>query len=282
VERSSPFFRGSELPRLCVLAAVAFVGWGLFWYFARNPLGPEERVVTATEQPEPLIADRSVEFETVTDRTPMGFRDSAAYSLLLGRARALTHPELAALCRRDVVLAHLWQTPELYRGIPIHIEGTAMRVTRYPASQSNNGWLYEAWIYTPDAPKAPYVGVFEEPPEGFPIGSSVSLRVVFNGYFLKLMKYQAGDVVRGAPVLVGRIGWLPPAPSFPLRWTLVALGAIFLISLFRWVLPLRRLFSTPARPRIHSTLARPQEVDPAALDAWLQSVGRGQEPKDEG
>ena len=66
----------------------------------------------ATANPEPIVADRSIEFETVTDRTPVGFRDNAAYALLLERARGKSPAELAAVSRRDVALAHLWQNPE--------------------------------------------------------------------------------------------------------------------------------------------------------------------------
>jgi hypothetical protein len=263
-----------------VLALVAILGWGLWWHFTQTPPQTAEPPVTAQAKPEPVVPDRSVEFETVTDRTPMSFRDSSAYALLLDRARGKDAAELAAASRRDVVLAHLWQTPELYRGIPMHLAGSAQRVLRYPSQLSQSGWLHEAWIFTPEAPKVPYVCVFEDAPQGLPIGPSVSERVVFNGYFLKLMKYQAADVARGAPVLVGRIGWAPPAAASgvlergTLRWTLLALGVLFFISLVRWALPLRRLFATPARRRASSTLEHPREIDPAALDSWVQSVAR--------
>ncbi len=119
------------------------------------------------------------------------------------------------MARRDVVLAHLWQNPQLYRGIPIHLLGTANRVLRYPSKLAKTGWLYEAWVITPETTRLPYVCVFEDVPEGFPIGPNVSERVVFNGYFLKIMKYQAADVTRGAPVLVGRIGWERAPAGFP-------------------------------------------------------------------
>ena len=83
--------------------------------------------------------------------------------------------------------------------MPIHLLGTARRVLRFESKLSKTGWLYEAWIVAPDATKFPYSCVFEEAPEGFPLGADVSERVVFNGYFLKIMKYQAGDVARGPP-----------------------------------------------------------------------------------
>ena len=46
----------------------------------------------ATEKPEPIVADRSIEFETVTDRTPVEFRDNAAYALLLRASAERNRP----------------------------------------------------------------------------------------------------------------------------------------------------------------------------------------------
>jgi hypothetical protein len=278
VARTSGFFQGSELPRLLVLAAIMVAGWALVWHFASMLPEPAEPPLRSTEQPEPIVADRSVEFETVTDRTPVEFRDNAAYALLLARARGKSPAELAAVSRRDVILPHLWQNPEFYRGVPIHLLGTALRVLRYPSKLSQTGWIYEASIITPDAPRNPYVCVFEQPPKGLPVGPSVSERVVFNGYFLKIWKYQARDVARGAPLLVGQIGWEPREPSSTdgkntmLRWSLIAIGVMFFISLARWTYQLLRLFNPrPASPLL-STTSPIEEIDPRALDAWALSM----------
>ena len=111
MERRSSFFRGSELPRLLFLAAVMVVGWVLVWNYAQKLNQAAEQELTVKGKPEPVVADQSIEFETVTDRTPIEFRDNAAYALLLARARGRTPEELAAVARRDVVLAHLWEKP---------------------------------------------------------------------------------------------------------------------------------------------------------------------------
>jgi hypothetical protein len=278
VEGRSAFFRGSELSRLLVLAAIMVVGWGLVWQFAGQAPEHEPAVAAVTANPEPIVADRSIEFETVTDRTPVGFRDNAAYALLLERARGKTAAELAQVSRRDVALAQLWQNPETYRGVPIHLLGSALRVLRYPSKLSKTGWIHEASIITPDAPRNPYVCVFEEAPEGFPIGANVSERVVFNGYFLKIWKYEAGDVARGAPLLVGKIGWgrRDAAPTrstgSTLRWSLVVLGVLFVISLLRWIYQLRRLFIAPGIAARPQPAAATEDIDPAALDAWARSL----------
>jgi hypothetical protein len=283
VERPSSFFRGSELPRLLFLAAVTIVGWVLVWNYAQKlNHAAAEQDLTVKGKPEPVNPDESVEFETVTDRTAMGFRDNAAYSLLLERARGHTAGEIAAVARRDVLLAHLWETPKRYRGVPIHVLGTALRVLRYPSKLSPKGWLYEAWIMTPENRRAPYVCVFEDAPEGFPIGADVSERVVFNGYFLKFMVYQAADKLSRAPVLVGRIGWQPSEPAKEpgdnslLHWSLIILGVMFFVSLARWIFQLRRFLNPSERSLRIGAKPPNEEIDPKSLDAWVRSVGPDQ------
>ena len=75
MERPSAFFRGSELPRLLVLAVIMAAGWALFLQFANRPPAVVEPDLIAGDNPEPIVVDRSVEFESVTDRTPVDFRD---------------------------------------------------------------------------------------------------------------------------------------------------------------------------------------------------------------
>jgi hypothetical protein len=277
VERPPGFFQGSELPRLLILAVVMVAGWALVWQFAHKMPPAAEPEFVATEKPEPVVADRSDEFETVTDRTPTEFRDSAARALLLERARSKTPAELATVARRDIVLAHLWQNPSHYRGVPIHLLGAARRVLRYDSKLSKTGWLYEAWIFTREDPVVPYACIFEEAPPGFPIGTDVSERVVFNGYFLKIMKYQASDVSRGAPVLVGRIGWEPRDSSADgknslLRWSLIGIGIMFVVSLGRWAYQLYRLFTAPPVSPLPAVRSPTEEVDASTLEDWVHSL----------
>src|SRR4051812_41539099 len=148
---SRRFFRGAELVRLLVLAVLMVAGWGLVWQYLHSRPEPAEAEPRAVPRPEPVVPDRDIAFETVTDRTPTTFRDNAAYAHLLEKSRELSAVDLARQSRRDIVLTHLWERPELYRGVPVHIQGTAMRVIRYEAKMSRTGWLYEAWISIPDA-----------------------------------------------------------------------------------------------------------------------------------
>jgi hypothetical protein len=270
-----------------VLAGIMVVGWAVFWEYLHERSQPEEPTPQASPAPASVVPDRAVEFETVSDRTPMSFRDNAAYAYLLEKARKLTPAELAGQSRRDIVLTHLWERPELYRGVSIHLLGTALRTLRFESKLSRTGWLYEAWVVTPDARRVTYCCVFEEPPLGFPLGPSVSERVVFNGYFLKIMKYEAGDVTRGAPVLVGKLGWerhaAPgaegraglrlPAMSSRLFWSLVVLGAMFLISMGRWIFQFFQ-FGSSRRTMFIPTSHPTEDIPAEDLSAWIDSVAR--------
>lgn len=280
------FFRGSELPRLMVLVGLAVAGLVLLWqaapWRAVPAGGPPARVDGV---PPPIVADSGPEFESVRDRTPIGFRDAAAYEVLLKRTREQTHAELASRARRDVSIAQLYERPAHYRGVPVHILGRCLRVLRYESKLSQTGWLYEAWISTHDdltydSQKFPFVCVFEDAPKGFPLGETVSERVVFNGYFLKLMLYQSAKEQPFAPVLVGRIGWTPPRPDDgaagaglggrSLRfWSAVAVGVLFLLTFLRWLAGLARTLGRRSRP----TGPPPtDEIAPEALARWVDTM----------
>ena len=202
----------------------------------------------------------------------------AAYAELIDRAREVAPKKLDIQSRRDIFFVHLIDRPSHYRGIPVHLLGTVRRVLRYESKLSRHGWLYEAWIFTPDGQNHPYVCVFEDPPAGFPIGSDLSERVVFNGYFLKLMAYQADDKARFAPLLIGRLGWSPETGSTNATshsttyWVLLIIGVLFLISFGRWVVQLRSLLTkrrgdeAPAYTRSH------EDISPEALAGFLDSL----------
>jgi hypothetical protein len=269
-------FRGSEKSRLLLLVAIAVAGWAIVWVYLRTPSVRPEPPSIVAEIP-PLQPDVSPEFETVSDKTPMGFRDSAAYEKLLRQARDASAADLGAQARRDVQFAQLLDKPKNYRGVLLHILGSARRILRYESKLSRTGWLYEAWVVTEESQNHPWVCVFEEAPKGMPFGSDVTERVVFNGYFLKLMAYEAGDKKRMAPLLVGRIGWSAPTASGPDRdvplttYFAAAVACLFLISLVRWILSIRRTFASSPIPSILRD--RPtEEIAPDALTAWLDTV----------
>jgi hypothetical protein len=274
-------FQGNELPRMLLLLVIAVGGWAsLGYYMMKGPAAPGEAGPVVNGKPPAVETDRSDEFETVTDKTAVTFRDMAAYSKLLAQVRELRPDELAARSRRDVFFAHLWDQPKEFRGVPVRLSGTARRVLYYKSKLSRTGWLYETWMFTPDSQGHPYVCVSEEAPKGFPVGANLSERVSFDGYFLKLMRYDAGDVPRAAPLLVGRVVWTPEAAPVSsnrsLYWMLGGVAVMFMISLYRWVRQLRR--SLAPKPRPSFLRDRPnEEIEPDALSDFFRNV-----PDDDG
>jgi hypothetical protein len=280
MQESDTFFRGSELSRLLVLLVIAVVGLVFIWQRLPVQPKPENPEPVSTAPLTPIVPDNSPAFETVRDKTPISLRDSAAYDLLLRRAREKKPAELAAESRRDVLFTHLLEHPTKYRGVPVHLLGRAMRALTYESKLSPTGRLYEVWIGTHESQYHPYVCIFEDLPKGFPVDPNITERVVFNGYFLKLMAYQSGDVPRVAPVLVGRLGWTPPpvsrAPS-GVTWMMIAVGVMFFIALFRGISSLHRFLRPSPRPSVLRDHPN-DEIAPEELSAWLESVPGEVEP----
>lgn len=220
-----------------------------------------------------------IEFEGIHDKTAMSPRDNPAYLKLLQRVREKSPAELARESRRGIFFSQLIDNPERYRGLPIHIEGLVRRSMRQETPGSHlftRGFYFESYATTPDSSKFPWILVFEDAPKGFPIGGDLKEPVSFDGYFLKLLAYEAGDTARFAPLLVGRIHWQasPTAPKPPAAhwsapsWVAVALGLLVILMLARWTLFARRYFR-PSVPRPSSAVR--DEIAPEDLSAWIES-----------
>ena len=286
MNESNTYFRGTNPSKLLILLSIAVVGWVLVWqYWIHLDIAPIEQKVVADEvPPPPPVPDKAEEFESVTDKTTLRLRDMAAYYMLLDRARATTDDNLAREARADIVFGDLLFHPKQYRGVPVHLLGTAMLIERYAIKrQGKEIWLYAAHVITAEGGRNPIACVFENAPKGLPLGEGVNERVVFNGYFLKLNLMLARDgVQRFEPMLIGRIGWRPPPEAAkgakkhaqanrPIVWMGLAIGVMFVISLFRWISGLRRSLSVRRAPSfLHE---RPtEEIAPEALAHFLDNV----------
>ena len=284
--RPASLFRGGELPGLSS-SSVVLAGWPMILLFARPKAEPPRPA--AARRPPPARARQRLEFQALIDKTPIR---PARERRLRGPPRAGPRDaprELAADARRDVFYTHLWERPELYRGVPVHLEGTAKVLPH----EVNPGFtprakLFEAWFVTPENRPFPYVVMFEDAPAGLPVGHDLNQRVTFDGYFLKLLRYQAGDADRAAPLLVGRLRRLAadgtPAPPVPRpaadagkgRWNLTVaavLGALGVYVAIRLVFQVRRVMAPSARrPSLLAPDRPAEEIAPEALADWLANV----------
>ena len=129
----------------------------------------------------------------------------------------------------------------------------------------------------------PYVLVFEDPPPGLEIGADLFVRVKFDGYFFKLLRYRAGDADRFAPMLVGRL--YPTAPLAPAPAPMVELRnmtrsetfvlifiLLFAYVVIRAVFQVRKALKSSRSLRIPGRALADDDIAPADLSAWLNSV----------
>jgi hypothetical protein len=274
-------FQGSELSKLVALATIMVAGWALFFAWG-GPKAAPPRPAAPADAPLPP-ADPSPAFESVTDKTTIQLRDMAAYAELLERARGTSPAALSAQSRRDVVFPQLLERPDRYRGLPIHLQGTVRRIVvqdDISPELSPKGRLYEAWIFTPDSQRFPYVLIFEDLPPGLSVGDQVHELVAFDGYFLKLLAYQAADIHRFAPMLIGRMTGNPPAASSrpggtsrsPVAWMMGPLFLLMLYGLVRWGFRLRRALAP--RVELPKGISPVDEIAPEDLSRWLEKAPR--------
>jgi hypothetical protein len=293
--RPAPFFRGGELRGLVIFAALAVLGWVVVINTARPKAAPEAAPPIVATDPRPLQPDTSLAFQGLVDRTEMGPRDNTAYKTLLDRARETPPETLAKDARRDVFFTHLWERPDLYRGVPVHLEGTLRRVLPHEKVSevfTPKGRLLEAWFFTPESQRLPYVVMVEDVPPGLPIGDNLNEPVTVDAYFLKLLRYQAGDTDRAAPLLVGRLRWKPQAmskglPAPAAGWKNgnaivigLVVGALAIYIAIRLLSQVRRVMGPLRRPASRG-LDRPvEEIAPGDLADWLADVPDEDEPRD--
>ncbi len=286
--RPAPLFRGSEFPRLVILAGIALAGWPMVLLFAQSkdtppPTGPPP---VPAAQVKPVIADAGIEFQALVDRAPMQTRENAAYAALLDRAHQTSAAAMAATSRRDLTYTHLWERPERYRGVPVHIEGTALRILTYEVNTAlaASGRIYEAWVYSDENRAFPYVLTFEDAPPNLLVGPDLHLRVRFDGYFLKLLWYRAGDKGRAAPMLVGRLAIQAPLAAAPAPMVevrdfakrhayLILFVVLFVYVLIRSAFQIRRAIGPKGRtiPLPERSLT-PSEIAPEDLADWLANL----------
>jgi hypothetical protein len=267
------------------LVAIVLAGWPMCLMMARSdePEKPKPPVIPA-DKLTPVVPDQSLAFQAITDRTPIRARESTAYAMLLQRVRETSANELARQARHDLFYTHFWERPEKYRGVPVHLTGTAKKIVSYEVepSMSPTKRLYDVWFYSDENRSMPYVVVIQDPPPGLTVGAEVEQRVTVDGYFMKLLAYQAGDHLRAAPMLVGRMQWTPaPAPTpsimtelrkIPKRDLLIGVLMLLLASLtvriYFQVQRARRL----ARPRSSLTSPGEDPLPPEHFDDWLQNL----------
>lgn len=180
-------------------------------------------------------------FKAVQDRQPLQDFEMSAYWQLMRWSRTRPFAEFEKLARRDVPYSSLWEEPNLYRGLPIRLKLHVRRVQKFEPSKNPQDLkvVYEAWGWTDDSRSFPFCVVFPDKPDSLPIGTDVEADVVFVGYFLKWMSYQAFDTKKNSPLLIGRLRPVGRAAGVAKTggWEsafLTLIGGVLLLSFLGW------------------------------------------------
>lgn len=164
-------------------------------------------------------------FADVKDKEPLATIDSnfleySAYKLVFQHAKSLTAELLSMHAKRVASYADL--TGEARSGHQrelLHVEGKLVRIRervgegRNVLGGNDDASIYEGWLQFDSDPQSLVCIQFTRLPEDMKVGDKLNYRVVFDGYYFKLMSYQSSDkegkaVTRFAPLLIG----LEPAP----------------------------------------------------------------------
>jgi len=178
--------------------------------------------------------------------------------------------------RKDVRLTDLVELPDKYRGKLIHLRLHLMQMFSYETEDSPIGTnrVYEARGWTDESNPWPYLVVFEDRPPGMPMGRDIREEASFDGYFLKLMSYEAHDgKARFAPVLMGRLVWHPVKQTAQSdsewKWAAVLLGVLLVIFMIgRWTLSYIS--------RRSQVLTARSEGSGVSVEKWLEKVEKGE------
>ena len=66
-----------------------------------------------------------------------------------------------------------------------------------------------------------------------------------------------------------------------MRWSLIAIGVMFVISLGRWAYQLYRLFTAPPVSPLLAPGSPTEEIDPSTLDDWVHSMSSDGDSSDD-
>ena len=223
--RPLSLFRGSELPRLVILAGIALAGWPMVLIlFAgqskdRPPPPPVAVPAVAQVQPRSSPDDRGSSSRPCATR-PM---ETARKRGLPPLARPGPHHDLPPTwpARRGVICSGRtsWERPErLSRASRSTSRGRPSGFISYEINPAlaPSGRIYEAWVYSDENRVFPYVLTTEDAPPGLVVGS----RPAPSGPLRRLLPQAPllpGAATRGlaAPMLVGRLTVQPPPAAAP-------------------------------------------------------------------
>jgi hypothetical protein len=233
------------------------------------------------------------ELQAVTDGTlQLGPEEMEAYNRFVSWTDHQSFARLWQRAHHDVWYTNLYDAPNKRRGKLVALDIEVARAQQV-GNNRDGVPLTEVWGTTEESRGRLYALIVVGYPKGMPTGFDIrreygKVQARFAGYFLKLQGYQPASAKPGqpperAPLLVGRLEWLPaPAPlvdnTSEWIWGGGILGVVAVV-LAVWYF----FFKPKGRP----SLVRPHILAPSTgevipNDVWLEEKDEGRGMKDEG
>jgi hypothetical protein len=235
------------------------------------PSGPTD------EDPEQIEAAHE-EFQALTDGTlALGREEMEAYDRLVEWVKNQSFARLWSRAKKDVWYTDLYDQPERHRGELLGLE-LDIRRARDEGESRYGARLHEAWGATAESRGRLYVLLVVDYPKGMPVGHDIHARARFAGYFLKLQGYESGmtrpgDRPEKAPLLIGRLEWLParaPRTDTAAEW-IVGLAVLALVGLGFLVNYFYRRRHPHPRPYAPAKVVSTAEQT-MSIDQWLEQA----------
>jgi hypothetical protein len=237
---------------------------------------PKELIVAGPNDLDPdAVAEMALLLKPVRDKTDLVGREMPAYWRLMEWSLSQPFAQLEQRALRDVPFQMVWSDPDRYRGKLVRMRMHVRRVLQHdaPGNPLKLKEVFEVYAWTDDSLSHPYVVVIPECPPGLPVGSDVHGEIVFVGYFLKIMRGEAFDKLRGYPLFIGRARSVArPAPAnagqsgLDLFLILFAVGGLMLAGIF-WFAYSRRSGVSLSRAGLPSASDAPPFWEQANLGA---------------
>jgi hypothetical protein len=173
-----------------------------------KPAAPPETIVPGKNDLDAEeVADFKSKLPLVSDKTALRPREMPLYWKLMAWSRTEPFKKLEERADSKTSFSQIYEQPAKYRGKLLRLRMHVRRVLHYEAPENDIGVknAYEIWGWTEDSKSFPYCVVVPELPPGLAVGPDVEGEVVFCGYFYKILRYEAFDIDRGAPLMVGRV-----------------------------------------------------------------------------
>jgi hypothetical protein len=240
--------------------------------------------VTGPTDEDPEEIDAALEeYQAISDRKPLLAEEMPSYWRMVKWVERQSADRLGQRSQKNVYFTDFVEVPDKCRGKLFHLRLHVWGTHSYEAPQNSAGIarMYEARGWTNQSNPWIYIVVCPELPTGMPLGPDVREEVSFDGYFLKMMSYEAPRApgkLEYAPLLVGRMVWHPAQATTETSsqwfWFTIAIGGVVMAAaIWGW---------SRSKAPAFSIAAAGVPSGSGQVESWLQRAESGAEISDGG